>query len=46
VAGFPAVVSPLGVALGFATSFAVGVAAGLYPAIQASWMEPMDAMRT
>ena len=46
VAGFPAVVSPLGVALGFATSFTVGVAAGLYPAIQASWMEPMDAMRT
>jgi len=46
VAGFPAVVSPFGIVLGFATSVGVGVAAGLYPAIQASWMEPMDAMRS
>jgi ABC-type antimicrobial peptide transport system permease subunit len=27
------------------TSVAVGIAAGLYPAIRASWMEPMDAIR-
>jgi putative ABC transport system permease protein len=45
LAGFPAVISPVGVSVGFATSFAVGVAAGLYPAIRASWMEPMDAIR-
>ena len=45
-AGYPAVVSPLGVAVGFVTSFTVGVVAGLYPAVQASWMEPMDAIRT
>ena len=45
-AGYPAVVSPLGVAVGFVTSFTVGVVAGLYPAVQASWMAPMDAIRT
>lgn len=45
LAGFPAVLSPMGVTAGLATSFAVGVAAGLYPAVRASWMEPMDAIR-
>jgi putative ABC transport system permease protein len=45
LAGFPAVVSPVGVTVGLATSFGVGVAAGLYPAVRASWMEPMDAIR-
>ena len=45
LAGFPAVVSPVAVTAGFVTSFAVGVAAGLYPAVHASWMEPMDAIR-
>jgi putative ABC transport system permease protein len=45
LAGFPAVISPLGVAIGFVTSFTVGVAAGLFPAVRASWMEPMDAIR-
>ena len=46
LAGFPAVVSPVAVTAGFVTSFAVGVAAGLYPAVRASWMEPMEAIRT
>jgi putative ABC transport system permease protein len=45
LAGFPAVISPMGVGAGLATSLAVGVAAGLYPAVHASWMEPMDAIR-
>jgi putative ABC transport system permease protein len=45
LAGFPAVLSPVGVTAGLATSFAVGVAAGLYPAVRASWMEPMEAIR-
>lgn len=45
LAGFPAVVSPAGVTTALLTSLAVGVAAGLYPAVRASWMEPMEAMR-
>jgi putative ABC transport system permease protein len=45
LAGFPAVISPMGVGASLATSLAVGVAAGLYPAVHASWMEPMDAIR-
>ena len=46
LAGFPAVVSPVAVTVGFVTSLVVGIAAGLYPAVRASWMEPMEAMRT
>jgi putative ABC transport system permease protein len=46
LAGFPAVVSLVAVTVGFVTSVVVGVAAGLYPAVRASWMEPMEAMRT
>ena len=45
VAGFQAAISPVALAIGFVTSVAVGIAAGLYPAIRASWMEPMDAIR-
>ena len=45
VAGFQAAISPVVLAIGFVTSVAVGIAAGLYPAIRASWMEPMDAIR-
>jgi putative ABC transport system permease protein len=45
VAGFQAAISPVVLAIGFLTSVAVGIAAGLYPAVRASWMEPMDAIR-
>ncbi len=45
VAGIQAAISPVALAIGFVTSVAVGIAAGLYPAIRASWMEPMDAIR-
>ncbi len=45
VAGFQAAISPAVLGIGFVTSVAVGIAAGLYPAIRASWMEPMDAIR-
>ncbi|MGE5347573.1 MAG: ABC transporter permease [Acidithiobacillales bacterium] len=45
LAGAPAVISVAGVTAGLVTSLAVGVVAGLYPAVRASWMEPMDAIR-
>ena len=44
-AGWSTLVSPLSVALGFVVSFLVGVVFGLYPAIRAAALEPVDAMR-
>jgi putative ABC transport system permease protein len=44
-AGWATHVSPESVALGFVVSVLVGVGFGLYPAIKAAALEPVDAMR-
>jgi putative ABC transport system permease protein len=44
-AGWSTRVSPLAVALGFVVSFVVGLVFGLYPAMKAAALEPVDAMR-
>ena len=44
-AGWSTRVSPLAVVLAFAVSFVVGLVFGLYPAIKAAALEPVDAMR-
>jgi putative ABC transport system permease protein len=44
-AGWSTHVSPLAVVLGFSVSFFVGLVFGLYPALKAARLEPVDAMR-
>jgi ABC-type antimicrobial peptide transport system permease subunit len=44
-AGWATRVSPLAVVLAFAVSFGVGLVFGLYPAMKAAALEPVDAMR-
>jgi putative ABC transport system permease protein len=44
-AGWSTRVSPLAVLLGFVVSFVVGLIFGLYPAMKAAALEPVDAMR-
>jgi putative ABC transport system permease protein len=44
-AGWSTRVSPLAVVLAVAVSFAVGIVFGLYPAMKAAALEPVDAMR-
>jgi putative ABC transport system permease protein len=44
-AGWSTRVSPLAVVLGFVVSFVVGLVFGLYPAMKAAALEPVDAMR-
>jgi putative ABC transport system permease protein len=44
-AGWVTTVSPLAVGLAFAVSFLVGIVFGLYPAIEAANLEPVDAVR-
>jgi len=44
-AGWATTTSPLAIALAFTVSFLVGVIFGLYPAIKAANLEPVDAVR-
>lgn len=44
-AGWATRVSSLSIALGFLVSFVVGLAFGLYPAVRAAAMQPVDAVR-
>ncbi len=44
-AGWKTHVSPMAVLLGFVVSFVVGLVFGLYPAMKAAALEPVDAMR-
>jgi putative ABC transport system permease protein len=44
-AGWGTRVSPLAIALAFVVSFLVGIVFGLYPAVKAAQLEPVDAVR-
>jgi putative ABC transport system permease protein len=44
-AGWSTYVSPSAVALAFVVSFVVGIVFGLYPAVKAAHLEPVDAVR-
>jgi ABC-type antimicrobial peptide transport system permease subunit len=44
-AGWSTHISPAAIALAFGVSFLVGLAFGMYPAIKAAHLEPVDAVR-
>ncbi len=44
-AGWAIRISPVAVLLAFFISFVTGIAFGIYPAVQAARLEPIDAMR-
>jgi putative ABC transport system permease protein len=45
LAGWPTIVTPWSVLLAFLVSISVGLASGLYPAIKASRLDPVEAIR-
>ncbi len=44
--GLPFIVSPTSILMPFLVSAAIGIAFGLYPAVRASRLDPIDALRT
>ena len=45
LAGFPLTISIFWVVVGFVVAVSVGLASGLYPAVKAAWLDPIDALR-
>ena len=45
VENFPTVVEPFSVVLALTVSASVGVFFGFYPALRASWLDPIQALR-
>jgi putative ABC transport system permease protein len=43
-AGWPTVVTPLSILLSTGVSGAVGLFSGIYPAVRASWLDPIEAL--
>jgi len=45
LAGFPLTISVFWMVLGFVVAVSVGLVSGVYPAVKAAWLDPIDALR-